>query len=692
MTSDKNLDGRFKVQGALRCSGVGSLMCAEDKDGARTAIRMVPQYAQGREAVAAVLKFPLHPVLPRALGSGQLNDSAWVALDFPEGVLVTQQWPLELPRLLAMGSAVASALAALHQGNIVHGELSGDSVLGVPHQGGERFVLFDAPLVVMNRMTDRRGEERLLAQLTHIVPFLSPERARGLEADFAADIWALGVLISLAAGAQTVPGGSALEKIASIVTGKWRPAVPATLPIALRLLLTRMLAPEPRARPTSLDVAIEFSNLLEALSNHQHAVTVHPSSNADTNPVGQARIQGLVAKMNEPDPFAALIGRGVSVSQPDVHSEPTRRLIPGADFTDPDAPVIATGKGHDVTDPYAQQPVPTAPNAPVQPEKPEPSWPPMKLEALPAEGLLVPAVPAKRRTPPPLPPILDPMAVSVAPSPRLHSPSPMPKLVAAMPEPELGPLLTTQRFGELPTSVAMTAPSPAPMPSMPAPAPSLPITVAEPVSASEEANAQAAAMLAEAPAKSIHDELEDAFGAELRRARARRFAVLGIAAAVLVVGTIGLVLHSQLSKDEPEARPARVAKGAPAEDEAPVALTPVARPARAPAKAAERKAAVVEAKPAPVVEATPAPVDEAKPAPTVEAKPAPAPQAKAAPTEAKPAPAPQAKAAPTEAKPAPAPQAKAAPAEHHEVRRAAPTKAAPAPVSHRSASRLDEGD
>ena len=57
------------MKGQLRCQGVGSLVCAEDKhDGSRTAIRLIPEMASGQAAVAAALKMPVHPVLPRAIG------------------------------------------------------------------------------------------------------------------------------------------------------------------------------------------------------------------------------------------------------------------------------------------------------------------------------------------------------------------------------------------------------------------------------------------------------------------------------------------------------------------------------------------------------------------------------------------------------------------------------------------------
>ncbi len=131
----ETLDGRFTLKGPFRCTGVGTLMCAEDKDRARTAIRLIPDLAQGKEAVAAALRLPLHPVLPRPQGLGAFNGSAWVAIDFPEGELLTHRMPLTPKSLLAMGSRISGALAALHQNGVVHGELSGESVLVVPAAG-----------------------------------------------------------------------------------------------------------------------------------------------------------------------------------------------------------------------------------------------------------------------------------------------------------------------------------------------------------------------------------------------------------------------------------------------------------------------------------------------------------------------------------------------------------------------------
>lgn len=646
--STENLDGRFTVKGPLRCAGVGSLMCAEDKDGSRTAIRVIPQVARGVEAIAAALRMPQHPVLPRTLGSGAMNDSSWVAIDFPEGELLTHRIPLNTPALLTMGSMIAGALAALHQNDIIHGELSSESVLAVPAAGGDRFVLFDAPLVVMNRLTDRRGEERLLSQLTHLVPFLAPERARGADATRAADVWSLGMIISLASGAQGIPGSSTLEKIAAIVTNKWRPAVSSTLPIALRLLLTRMLAPDARDRPSALDVTSELEHLCVALGAHQN-VKPHAPPAVDTQPIPPARIEKLVeeSKAVPSDPFETLVAQGVTSNDLDSHAEPTRRMV---------IPLTAEmSPGHDVTDPHAVMPPPTAPNGPIwnQPAKAEEGAAPADLTPM---ALLIPVHPSQqRRTPMPLPPILDPLSVVVAPQavPRHPSPAPLPKMLPVA-DIAFAPTQVTARFGALPGAVR------------PEKVPATLVTedvAAEAAAARAEvaAEAVAPAPVVVAPA-SIHDAAEDAFAAHVQRAQKRRYMFAAIAASVVIVVAGGLLIKSSFDS---EPAPVKAEAPAPALVHAPV----------------KKVAAVLKPEPAPKVEevaAAPAPVAKAEPAPKPE------PVAKAEPVaRAEPV-------AKAEPKPAPVKAAPAAKVANTDLKRPEELKPAPAARPAKQAKKTEE--
>lgn len=248
------LDPRIKIRAPLRCDGVGSLDCAEDSEsGMRMAVRWLPLDANGAAAARAVQALPSHPTLPKIRGTGRVGSAAFVAMDFPDGKLLATLLnetftPAQIGKLAA---ETADALATMHAQDVVHGELSADSIL----LHGTRAILWDMPLVLANRLTDRRGEERMLSQLPRITPYLSPERARGAPAFSSGDVFALGAIIAQLLGAKQPQAQSTLALIHQLGSGQWRPEVPESAPVELRTLLTRMLQVEPRLRPSAREVA-----------------------------------------------------------------------------------------------------------------------------------------------------------------------------------------------------------------------------------------------------------------------------------------------------------------------------------------------------------------------------------------------------------------------------------------------------
>lgn len=253
--STQDLDRRYRIRAPLRCDGVGSLDCAEDTvSGMRMAIRWLPVDANGEAAVKAVEEMPRHPVLPRIRQTGRVGSAAYVAMEFPEGrllsTLLDDGFPVE--QAVRMGAEIADALTTLHSQDVVHGELSADSILVLSEH---RAILWDVPLVMANRLTDRRGEERVMAQLIRVAPFLSPERARGLPASAPGDVYALAAVMSLVAGGQQPPGGTTLAVLHQIANGDWAPEVPRAFPEPIRELMTRMLAADPLSRPSAREVS-----------------------------------------------------------------------------------------------------------------------------------------------------------------------------------------------------------------------------------------------------------------------------------------------------------------------------------------------------------------------------------------------------------------------------------------------------
>ncbi len=253
------LDPRIKIRAPLRCDGIGRLDCAEDLDsGARLAVRWLPLEANGDAAVKACERLPTHPTLPRIHQTGSVGTSAFVAMDFPEGqVLATMLAErIDVDVVIRIASQLADALATVHEQQVVHGELSAESVLVA---STDRASLWDMPLVIANRMTDRRGENRLMQNLPRTAAYLSPERARGSGSSMAGDVYSLGAVLCVAAGAPLPTSSTTLGVVHLVSTGEWLPRVPSTIPDPWRAMLARMVSRDPAQRPSAREVAQAFA-------------------------------------------------------------------------------------------------------------------------------------------------------------------------------------------------------------------------------------------------------------------------------------------------------------------------------------------------------------------------------------------------------------------------------------------------
>lgn len=258
---ESELDPRIRIRAPLRCDGIGRLDCAEDTvSGARLAVRWLPLEANGDAAVKACEKLPRHPTLPRIHQTGQVGASAFVALDFPDGELLSARGEERLDNevLLKLAAQLSDALAIVHAQGVVHGEISRDSVLMID---GGKAVLWDMPLVIANRLSDRRGENRLMQNLVRTAPYLAPERARGDGASQSADVYALGALLCVAGGAPLPSAATTLGVVNQVARGEWSPRLPEGLPPAWSDVLQRMVASDPQARPSAKDVAMAFATV-----------------------------------------------------------------------------------------------------------------------------------------------------------------------------------------------------------------------------------------------------------------------------------------------------------------------------------------------------------------------------------------------------------------------------------------------
>jgi hypothetical protein len=253
------LDPKIKIRAPLRCDGIGRLDCAEHvESGSRLAVRWLPLEANGDAAVKACEKLPVHPTLPRIHQTGAVGTSAFVAMDFPEGQVLSAlvEDRLDIDIVIRIASQLSDALATVHDQGVVHGEISTESVLLVPP---DRAYLWDMPLVIANRMTDRRGENRLMQNLPRTAAYLAPERAKGSGASMSGDVYSLGALLCAVAGAPMPTAQTTLGVVHLVASGEWTPRVPTTIPDPWRSVLVRMVSSDPSERPSAREVAVAFA-------------------------------------------------------------------------------------------------------------------------------------------------------------------------------------------------------------------------------------------------------------------------------------------------------------------------------------------------------------------------------------------------------------------------------------------------
>ncbi|TWE28580.1 serine/threonine protein kinase [Prauserella muralis] len=165
------------------------------------------------------------------------------AQSLPE--LVASFGPLTIDDALALGSGLASALAAAHGAGIMHGGVTPGNVLFRP--SGEP-VLADFGLALRHAFA---------GDVTGAAGFLAPETVRDGTRDERTDLYGLGAVLYFAlSGAsphQGRPGEQADDQLLRTLSGEVVPLQRPDLPAGLGQLVAALLAKNPDARP--LDAA-----------------------------------------------------------------------------------------------------------------------------------------------------------------------------------------------------------------------------------------------------------------------------------------------------------------------------------------------------------------------------------------------------------------------------------------------------
>ena len=300
----------YRVTAALGAGGMGIVYRATDtKLGREVAIKVLPQaFAADPERLARfereakVLASLNHPNIAAIYGLEQQGTVRALVLELVEGPTLAERMAegrLPLEECLAIAKQIAEALEDAHEKGIVHRDLKPANVKLAP--GGKVKVLDFGLAKALDPMEASGSSSSQLAHsptltigatmqgvILGTAAYMSPEQARGSNADRRADVWAFGVVLyEMLSGATLFAGPTVSDTLASVL--KVEPdldKLPAALPAKLRHLLERCLRKDPRQRLHSIaDVRIVLEEIVRGELDERDAVAGAPVAVAPPTPL-----------------------------------------------------------------------------------------------------------------------------------------------------------------------------------------------------------------------------------------------------------------------------------------------------------------------------------------------------------------------------------------------------------------------
>jgi eukaryotic-like serine/threonine-protein kinase len=291
----------YEIVGALGAGGMGEVYRARDlKLNRDVAIKALPASfaADGerlarfsREAqllaslnhtnIAQVLGFEEHATA----GDDGAGETGVLIMELVEGPTLADRIAggrLPLDEALPIARQIVAALDAAHAQGIVHRDLKpanikvrddgtvkvldfGLAKLASPDPSGSGSALANSPTLT--------AQSTELGMIVGTAAYMSPEQAKGKPVDKRADIWAFGaVLFEMLAGRPLFEGETVSEVLGSVLKDepKWT-ALPGHTPLAIRRVLERCLARDPKRR------LHDIADVLPDLEEAERGGPAHPS-------------------------------------------------------------------------------------------------------------------------------------------------------------------------------------------------------------------------------------------------------------------------------------------------------------------------------------------------------------------------------------------------------------------------------
>ena len=250
------LGERYALTGRIAVGGMGEVWAATDTVLDRTvAVKLLnPGLSQESDFVerfraearhTAALQ---HPNIATVFDYGEDDGTAYLVMELvpgqPLSQIISERAPLSAQETVAILIQAATALAAAHEGGVVHRDVKPANILITP-DGTVKLTDFGISRAVDSVPLTQTGQVLGTAQ------YLSPEQALGQSATAASDIYALGVVgHEMLTGERPFDTGSVVSTALAHVNNP-PPPLPHTVPVGLRDVISAAMAKDPADRPAS---------------------------------------------------------------------------------------------------------------------------------------------------------------------------------------------------------------------------------------------------------------------------------------------------------------------------------------------------------------------------------------------------------------------------------------------------------
>ncbi|GAA3702058.1 hypothetical protein GCM10022224_079900 [Nonomuraea antimicrobica] len=236
-----------------------SVYTGRSRDGEPVVVRLLPPAMEAEPFLRAMEPLRALSAVGTAqiVATGALGEQAYLVTEFVDGPALKEAGgTFDAVGLYRLATGTITALVAVHQAGLVHGDLRPGNVLLGP----------DGPRLIDAGLEQAMAQASVSTRRVAVPAYTAPERLRGARAQAPADVfsWAA-TMVFAAGGASPFEGGSMGATVDRIVNGE--PDLPDLG--ELRDLIAACLAKDPAARPAASEVLLRLVGQTAFLTGRQ---------------------------------------------------------------------------------------------------------------------------------------------------------------------------------------------------------------------------------------------------------------------------------------------------------------------------------------------------------------------------------------------------------------------------------------